>query len=106
MPITAKFPENADKVRASVQRSPKKSLRRRNQELGISITSIQCTRKNLSKFPYKMATCHELTDTDKQRQAKMCNRVAEQMGRFPNWIDKVWFTDDEHFRRNSAVKSS
>ena len=103
-PITARSPANIDRVRASVQQSPKKSLRRRSLELGISVTSLQrMLRKDLSKFPYKISTCHKLTDTDKQKRTEMCNRVAERMDRFQNWIDKVWFTDEAHFHLNGAV---
>jgi len=40
-PIAARSPANVDRIRVSVQQSPKKSLRRRSQELGISITSLQ-----------------------------------------------------------------
>ena len=101
-PITARSPANVDRVRASVQQSPKKSLRRRSQELGISVTSLQRRlRKNLTKFPYKISTCHKLTD--KQRRTEMCNRIAERMDRFQNWIDRVWFTDEAHFHLNGAV---
>ena len=76
--ITARFPANIDRVRASVQQSSKKSLRRRSQKLGISVTSLQrMLRKDLSKFPYKISTCHKLTDTDKQKRTEMCCRVAE-----------------------------
>ena len=51
-PITARSAENVDRVRGSVQQSPKKSLRHRSQELGISVTSLQqMLRKDLNKFP-------------------------------------------------------
>ena len=104
VPITARSPANVDRVRASVQQSPKKSLRHSSQELGISVTSLQrMLRKDLNKFPYKISTCHKLTDTDKQRRTEMCNRVAERMDRFQNWIDRVWFTDEAHFHLNGAV---
>ena len=89
-PITARSPANVDRVRASVQQGPKKSLRHRSQELGISITSLQrMLRKDLNNFPYEIFTCHKLTDTDKQRRTEMCNRVAERIDRFQNWIDRV-----------------
>ena len=84
-PITPRSPTNVDRVRASVQQSPKKSLRHRNQEFGISVTSLQrMLRKDLTKLPYKISTCHKLTDTDNQRRTKMCNRIAERMDRFQN----------------------
>ena len=101
-PITARSLANVDRVCASVQQSPKKSLRHWSQELGISVTSFQqMLRKDLTKFPYKISTCHKLTD--KQRCTEMCNRVAEQMDCFQNWIDRVWFTDETHFHLNVAV---
>ena len=40
-PISARSRANVDRVRASVQQNPKKSLWRRSQELGISVTSLQ-----------------------------------------------------------------
>ena len=103
-PITVRFPANVDRVRASVQQSQKKSLRHMSQELGISVTSLQrMLRKDLTKFPYKITTCHKLADIDKQRCIEMCNSVAERMDRFQNWIDRVWFTDEAHFPLNGAI---
>ena len=40
-PITARSLANVDRVCASVQQSPKNSLRHRSQELWISVTSLQ-----------------------------------------------------------------
>ena len=89
-PITARSPANVDRVRASVQQRPNKSLRRRSQGLGISVTSLQqMLRKNLNKFPCKISTCHKLTDRDMQRRTEICNKGAEQIDRFWNWIDRV-----------------
>ena len=39
--LTARLPENVETVRDSVARSPKKSLRRLSQELGLSRSSVQ-----------------------------------------------------------------
>ena len=38
-----------------------------------------------------------------QRRTEMCNRVAERMDRFRNWIDRVWFTDEAQYYLNGAV---
>ena len=52
-PITSRSPANVDRVRASVQQSPKKSLRHRSQELGISVASLQqMPMKDLNNFAY------------------------------------------------------
>ena len=34
---------------------------------------------------------------------EMCNRVAERMDRFQNWIGRVWYTDEVHFHLNGPV---
>ena len=103
-PITARSPANVDRVCASVQQSPKKSLRCRSHELGISVTSLQrMLRKDLTKFPHKISTCHKLTDTYMLRRTEMCNRVAERMDRFQNRIDRIWFTDEAYFHQNGAL---
>ena len=76
----------------------------RSQELGISLTSLQrMLRKDLTKFPYKISTSYKLTDTNKHGRTEMCNRVAERMDSFQNWIDRVWFTDEARFHLNGAV---
>ena len=33
----------------------------------------------------------------------MCNRVAERMDRFQNWLDRVWLTNEVHFHLNGGV---
>ena len=82
-PITARSSANVDKVRASVQQSPKKSLRHRNQELGKSVTSLQqMLRKDLTKFPYKNIHMPQAHGHSKQSHTEMCNRVSERMNRF------------------------
>ena len=40
-PITIRTPNNVTRVQESVGRSPSKSLRRRSQELGISVSSVR-----------------------------------------------------------------
>jgi len=39
--LTARSPDNVNAVRDSVGRSPKKSIRRCSQELGLSLASVQ-----------------------------------------------------------------
>ena len=101
VPITARSTANVDRVRASVQQSPKKFLRHRSQELKLQ----RMHKRDLTKFPYKISTRHKLTDTDKQKRTETCNRVAERMDRFQNWIDRAWFTDEGPFSPEWYCKS-
>ena len=51
--LTARTPDNVNAVRDSVGRCPKKSIRRRSQELGLSRASVQrILIKDLHLYPY------------------------------------------------------
>ena len=75
-PITICTPDNVSGVQESVGRSPSKSLRRRSQELGISVSSVRrMLVKDLQLYPYRIHIKHELTETDKEK------RLREKFGK-------------------------
>ena len=58
-PITIRTPDNVTRVQESVGRSPSKSLRRRSQELGISVSSVSaCWYWVQTVADYKMLSFH------------------------------------------------
>jgi len=78
--LTARSPDNVNAVRDSVGRSPKKSIRRRSQELGLSRATVQrilisCTHTG----------SRSLTPADVAQRVVMCrwfeNKIEE---RFPD----------------------
>ena len=71
--LTARSPENVDAVRDSVGRSPKKSLWRCSQELGLSRSSAHRILKNdLQLYPYRIQIKQTLTQNDMAKRVEMC----------------------------------
>ncbi|KDR23683.1 hypothetical protein L798_11158 [Zootermopsis nevadensis] len=75
-------PENVEAVRVTMERSPTKSTRRAEAELGISGRSIQrILHSDLHLFPYKMTVLHSLAKREKGERRKdkdgdLCRRVV------------------------------
>ena len=102
----ARTPENIDAVRHSVTQSPKKSSRRRSQELGLSRSSIRRILKlDLKLFPYHIQVKHKLTAEDQRARVRMCDWFNAKMEEDEEWIDNVWFSDEAHFHLDGHVNS-
>ena len=70
---SARTEENIAAVRNSVGRSPKKSVRRRSQELGMARESLRrVLTSDLRLYPYKIQIKQQLTDADKEKLVTMC----------------------------------
>ena len=73
--LTARCPENVDTVRDSVWQSPKKSLWRHSQELGLSRASLQrILKKDLHLYPDRIQIKHKLTPTDMEFLVSVINQ--------------------------------
>ena len=102
----SKSPETIAAVRNSVIASPKKSLRRRSQQLGLAKTSVRrilCDELKLSS--YIISTRHKMTDRDRQKRQVMCQWISNKMERNARWVNRVWFSDEAHFHLNGAVNN-
>ena len=63
---------NINQVSKSVERSPKKSLRKRNQELGINIGSLRARlKKDVNLYPYKIQIKQVITDEEMKKRLQM-----------------------------------
>ena len=72
-PASARTQRNSDAVRDSVGRSLKKSLKRRNQLLGISRGSLRrVLKENLYLYSYKIQIKQKLTEVDTEKRVTMC----------------------------------
>ena len=64
-PRMVRTPENVDRVRTSLQTSPRRSLRKRSQALGISQESIRIMiHKDLDYRPFKLCVTQKLHEGD------------------------------------------
>lgn len=95
---TARTPENVAAVRDSVGRSPKKSIRKRAQLLGLTRSSVQrILSVDLSLYPYRIQIKHTLTDADKAKRVTMCQWFMDTIEEDPQFLDNLWFSDEAHF---------
>ena len=99
-------PEKREQVRESVSNSPKKSHRKRAQELNMSSSAVyRVMRKDMKLFPYKISTHHVLQDHDKVKRVEMCEWFNTRLERSPGWLSQIWFSDEAHFHLNGAVNN-
>ena len=104
--LTARSPDHVDAVRDSVGRSPKKSIRRRSQELGLSRASVQRIMvKDLQLYPYRIQIKHKLTPADMEKRVVMCQWFENKIEEDPDFLDEVWFSDEAHFLLSGHVNS-
>ena len=104
--LTARFPENVDAVRDSVGRSPKKSLRRCSQELGLSCSSVHRILKNdLQLYPYRIQIKQTLTQNDMAKRVEMCQWFESKIEENPDFLQNVWFSDEVHFSLSGHVSN-
>lgn len=105
-PKSVRIQANIDQVRESVGRSPKKSLRRRSQELGIKMGSLRTIlEEDLNLYPYRIQIKQKLTDQDMEKRVQMANWFADQLDESENFLDNVWFSDEAHFCLSGQVNS-
>ena len=104
--VSARTERNIDAVRNSVGHSPKKSLRQRSQELGISRESLRCVLKaDLHLYPYQIQIKQNLTEADMAKCVTMCEWFCDTIKDNPDFLDHVWFSDEAHFLLSGHVNS-
>ena len=86
-PASTRTQRNIDAVRDSVGRTPKKSLRRRSQLLGISRESLRRVLKDLHFYPYKIQTKQKLTDVDMEKRVIICEWFCNTIKANPVFLD-------------------
>ena len=90
-------PENVDKVRVAIVKSPRCSVRRHSAAVGLSDRGV---RKNLHKdlnfHPYKIAIFQELSDRDMANRRISSEQLLEMLND-DGVISTVLMTDEAHF---------
>jgi len=89
-------------VRESVRENPKRSISRRSQELGLSVTSTwRILRRDLG--PYKIQLTQELKINDHRQRRVFADWVLEQLEVNLNFAKQIIFSDEAHFWMNGYV---
>lgn len=99
-PPTVRTPENVNRVRVAIQRSPRRSARKHAVALGMSNRSLRrILHEDLSFHPYKIMTVQELMPPDHLNRV---NRCQEMLNLIP--ATSTFFSSDEaHFHLSGAV---
>ena len=102
--VSARTERNINEVRKSVVRSPKKSFRRRSQELGISRESLRRVLKSdLLLYPYTIQIKQRLTEPDMEKRVAMCEWICDTIEDNPDFLNHIWFSDQAHFLLSGHV---
>ena len=102
--VSARTKVKVETVRQSTVRSPRKSLRRRSSEVGLTKSTVQRTMKqDLNLYPYKLEIKQTLTDKDKEKRFQMSTWFNEMMENDEHWVGKIWFSDEAHFHLDGSV---
>ena len=74
---TVRSPENIQRVRRALERSPRRSVRRHSQLLNLSHRSArQILHHDLHFHPYKLQIVHELTAAHKALRFRCCQQMV------------------------------
>ena len=80
--------QTVEMVQESVERSPKRSLRRRSQSLNLSMsTGRKVMVADLNKYPYRIQTKQKLTVADKKDMAEKMAEKGQKFERAPHIPD-------------------
>ena len=92
-------------VCAKLKQSPKKSLRRLSQEIGVSYSTYQRATKTAGLRPYRVTSVHQLMEPDKEKIVQYCLWFKELVCSTPEVMDITWFTDEAWFHQTGYVNS-
>ena len=98
--------ENIEAVLMSVEETPKKSVRRRSAELGVSQSSVhRISRHDLKMKPYYISVHQGLTPENALQRRTMCAWFLRQVREEEDFLRSVWFSDEAHFYLSCTVNS-
>ena len=98
--------ENIEAVLMSVEATPKKSVRRRSAEFGVSQSSVhRISRHDLKMKPYHVSIHQGLTSENALQGRTMCAWFSRQVREEEDFLRSVWFRDEAHFYLSGTVNS-
>ena len=98
--------ENIEAVLMSVETTPKKSVRRRSAELGVSQSSVhRILRHDLKMKPHHISVHQGLTPENALQRRTMCAWFLRQVREEEDFLRSVWFSDEAHFYLSGTVNS-
>lgn len=97
---TIRSPENIERVRQSIERSPRRSASKHAAAMGISDTTVRrILHEDLKLHPYKLAVVQELTERDFVARQNACEMLINNLPEDA----VVFFSDEAHFHISGCV---
>ena len=101
-------------MRHSVGISPKNSITKRSQEIGLCCVSVhRILKMDLQHYPYRIQIEQALTSKNMEKHVEMCQWFESKIEIEPDFLNNVWFSDKAHFSlfghvnsKNSRTRSS
>ena len=98
--------ELVESVRESLQESPKRSVRKRSQSLGMSRETCRRVLVNdIKAYPYRIQTLQTLTASDKKQRNAMAVKMLEKIEGTPGFLKLLWTSDEAHFHLDGKANS-
>lgn len=103
-PRSGRSEANVALVRDSVTVSPKKSYRRRAQEMHMSSATMQrILKKDLHLHAYKVQLTQELKPADHGKRRQFCEWISRMEQENEGFAKRIIFSDEAHFHLNGFV---
>lgn len=103
-PKTKRSPENVERVRNSLQISPRRSLRKRAQALNLKLSTTQrIIKHDLNYHPYKLAVTQKLEPGDYAKRKAFAEMMLDKIENEEIDPNQILMTDEAHFHLTGAV---
>ena len=98
--------ELIDDIREAVGNSPKRSIRKRSQTLGITPTTLwRVLKHDLRVFPYRIRTSQKLTNADIAKRLTMAVKLVAKVECCDTFLGLLFTSDEAHFDLDGKVNS-
>lgn len=97
--------DSLENIRASLLRSPRKSIRKLCQQTGMSYGSVRRATKKLKLRPYRIHVVHELQEPDRGKRLQYCQWFLRFIHNSVQVLDYVFYSDEAWFHLSGYVNS-
>ena len=105
-PKSAVIDKNVEKIKRSLEESPRRSVRDLSRRTKLSSTTVwRILRVELKKFAYKIQMKQQQTVDNKKQRLEFGEQFSAKVERSPTFVKNIVFTDEAHFHLNGHVNS-
>lgn len=97
---------DAGTVKELILENPSSSLRQISKQVGCSVSfAHNVCRRMMKLYPYRVQLRHALKPDDQSHRVLFCQWVRDMVLADPNFLSKIFFSDEAHFWLNGYVNS-